>query len=73
MKLYMNLRKQPVETFPRKTGGQTIPAESKRDAVYITALEPSFAFPSPQSKYVHTLDRSRCTDFKYSGAVIRIK
>ena len=71
MKLYMNLRKQPVETFPRKTGGQMIPAESSRDAVYITALEPGFAFPFPQSKYVHIVDRSRCTGFKHGGVVIR--
>lgn len=71
MKLYMNLRKQLVDTFPRKTGVQTIPAERRCDAVYITTLEPSFAFPFPQSKYVHILDRSRCMEFM-CNCVIRL-
>lgn len=71
MKLYMNLRKQLVDTFPRKTGVQTIPAERRCDTVYITTLEPSFAFPFPQSKYVHILDRSRCMEFMYN-CVIRL-
>lgn len=71
MKLYVNLRKQPVETFPRKTGGQTIPAESTCDAVYIAAREPSFAFPFPPSKYVHVLERSRCTGSKLRAALSR--
>lgn len=68
--MYVNLRKQPVETFPRKTGGQTLPAESKSGVVDTTALGPSFAFPFPQSKYVCILDGSRCADFKHNVAVI---
>lgn len=71
MKLYMNLRKHPAETFPRKTGVQTIPAESRCDAVYITTLELCFAFLFPQSKYVYILDRDGRIEFKCTGPIIR--
>lgn len=42
--LYMNLRKQAVEAFPRKTGVQTTPVVCRCQAVYMTALEPSCTF-----------------------------